>query len=337
MEIKKSVVTRKDVALAAGVSETIVSYVINNTRHVAPEKRKRVLEAIEQLHYKPNTIARTLRGKGSSHILFVAGNLSNEYYGSLVEAIDSVAYDSGFLISLMSYQNTPDFVSRILTRQVDAVIISSIAMSVDSIRRLADAGLAVVLLMSRDYPDLHCENISHIYTGIESGIMRAVRLMYDKGRRNLVHVDRISRNGHFSNRQDLRYRGFCNQMEAYGLPLHKSSFITGCTNYEELFDAVKARIRSGIPVDGFVCRNDLLACTVVSAVQSCGFNVPNDISVTGFDDSRMSRVIQPQLTTLAHDQTGIAAAILETIKHMLNGGMPEDHYFQTTLIERSTT
>ncbi len=336
LRLNENAVTRRDVAAAAGVSETIVSYVINNTRYVAPEKRKRVQEAIERLHYRPNTIARALKGKGSSHILFIVGNVSNEYYGSLMQEIDSVAYDAGFLVSLMGFRNTPDFISRILTRQVDAVVISSSAMREESIQKLADTGLAVVVLMTRDYPDLS-GNVSRIYTGIESGIMRAVRLLYDKGRRNLVHVDRVSLNGHFSNRQDLRYRGFCNQMEACGLPLYASSFITGCAHYDELYDAVCARVRSGAPVDGFVCRNDPLACTVLSAIRACGLDVPGDISVTGFDDSRMSRVIQPRLTTLAHNQPGMAAAILETIKHMLAGGPPEDRYFQTTLIEREST
>ena len=64
MDQKRSPVTRKDIALEAGVSETIVSYVMNNNRYVDKEKRKRVLEAVEKLGYRPNPIARALKGKG---------------------------------------------------------------------------------------------------------------------------------------------------------------------------------------------------------------------------------------------------------------------------------
>ena len=87
--------TRKDVAELAGVSETIVSYVINNNRYVSAEKRKRVLEAVETLHYRPNSIARALKGKGSSHILLIVDNVANEYFGSLIQEIDAIAYDKG--------------------------------------------------------------------------------------------------------------------------------------------------------------------------------------------------------------------------------------------------
>lgn len=336
IHMNKKAVTRRDVAEAAGVSETIVSYVINNTRYVAPEKRKRVLDAIHTLNYRPNSVARALRGKGSNMILFIAGDLSNEYYGSLVREIGSVASNAGFLVSLMDDQSAPQLINTISTYQVDAVVISSAAMDMDSIRKLADAGLPIVLLMTRDYPDFPGK-VSRIYTGIESGIMRAVRLLYEKGRRHLVHVDRVSKNGHFATRRDMRFRGFCNEMEACGLPLLDSSFISGCTTYDEVYDAVCQRIQSGEPIDGFVCRNDPLACTVLSAIRACGLEVPRDISVTGFDNSRMSRVIQPKLTTLAHNQTDMAAAIFQSIKEMLAGEKPQDRYLQTTLIERETT
>ena len=73
-------VTRKDVAREAGVSETIVSYVLNKNRYVKEEKRQRVLEAVEKLQYQPNNIARALHGKGSRQILFIAEELSSCYF-----------------------------------------------------------------------------------------------------------------------------------------------------------------------------------------------------------------------------------------------------------------
>ena len=83
--------TRHDVAVLANVSETIVSYVINKNRYVAAEKRKRVLEAMERLHYRPNSNARALRGKGSGHILFIVDSIENEYFGRMARAMDAIA------------------------------------------------------------------------------------------------------------------------------------------------------------------------------------------------------------------------------------------------------
>lgn len=328
--------TRKDVAQLAGVSETIVSYVINDNRYVSEDKRRRVQAAVAQLNYRPNSIARALKGKGNSHILFIADNIANEYFGRLVREIDAVAYDKGYLVSLMGVRNNHEFISRILSRQVDAVIISSASLEDRYIQELIDAGLPVVLLMTRDYATI-TGNVARIYTGIESGIMAAVRCLVDSGCRHLVHVDRVSASGHFSNRQDLRYRGFCNQMESLGLPLSADSFISHCATYEELHDAVMARIRSGMPVDGFVCRNDHLACTVLSAVQACGKRVPEDITVVGFDNSSMSTAVQPPLTTLELERTQIAAAALELIDGMIHGQTPGECHFVSRLIPRATT
>ncbi len=336
MPRKTSAPTRKDVAELAGVSETIVSYVLNANRYVAADKKKRVLEAVEKLHYRPNSIARALKGKGNSHILFIADNVANDYFGRLLQELDGVAYDRGYLVSLMSTKNDQDFITRILSRQVDAVIISSASLAESYIQQLVDSGLPVVLLMTRDYATVH-GRVARIYTGIESGIMAAVRLLYDSGCRHLVHVDRVSRHAHFSNRQDLRFRGFCNQMETLGLPLTAQSFITGCRDYDELFSAVCARIRSEVPVDGFICRNDGLACTVLNAVLACGKKVPLEIAVIGFDNSDASKVIRPALSTIAMDQKGIAQAAMALIDAMVNGREPEEQHLVTRMVPRDTT
>ena len=91
-------VTRADVAKEAGVSETIVSYVVNNNRYVAKDKRTRVEEAIAKLHYRPNNVARALKGKRSNQLLFIADQITNEYFSRIVSEMDKYAYEAGFLI-----------------------------------------------------------------------------------------------------------------------------------------------------------------------------------------------------------------------------------------------
>ena len=334
MSKKLHVPTRKDVAELAGVSETIVSYVINNNRYVSDEKRQRVLDAVRELHYRPNSIARSLKGKGSSHILFIADKIDNEYFGRIVREIDAVAYDKGYLISLMSVRNNQDFINRILSRQADAVIVSSTGLDDQYIQMLIDAGIPVVLLMTRDYATVTGE-VSRIYTGNESGIMNAVHYMYDKGARHLVYVDRISQHGHFSNRSDMRYRGFCNQMEALCLP--SDAIITHKTSYEEVYDAVCELIRGGSPADGFICRNDQMASIVVQAVTDCGKRVPDDISVIGFDNSSICTILQPQLSSIDMERSAIASAAIELIDSMIAGNGADERHFITRLVLRGTT
>lgn len=328
--------TRKDVAARAGVSETIVSYVINNNRYVAEDKRQRVLEAVRELNYHPNHSARALKGKPSGLIMFIADDIANEHFGLLVSKMDECAYGQGYLISLTGNRNTADFISQIISRQPDGVVISSAAIRREYIQMLVDYGIPVVLVGSRDYDDMD-PRISVVYTGLSEGIRTGVKLLADSGRKHLVHLDRISARGHFSNMQDLRYRGFCEQMLESGLSLSKHSIITGCTCEEELTQAIVDRIHSGIPIDGIVARNDTLASIAITAVQSCGLSIPGDIAVVGFDNSRISKITSPKLTTVEIDRSGVAAAIFNTLYSMINGGPPARLHFNTILIQREST
>ena len=125
MESGRQKVTRKDVAREAGVSETIVSYVLNKNRYVKEEKRQRVLEVVEKLQYHPNNIARALHGKGSLQILFIAEELSSGYFSELVSQMSRDAYRRGYMISLCESQEEDEFVSQILSRQFDGLFVSA--------------------------------------------------------------------------------------------------------------------------------------------------------------------------------------------------------------------
>ena len=132
---KKERVTRADVAELAGVSETIVSYVMNNNRYVAKDKRERVEEAVRLLNYRPNNVARALKGKPSNQILFIADHITNEYFASIVNEMDQYAYDAGYLISLCGNRNTQEFVSQVISRQYDGIIISSGSFQADYVEQ----------------------------------------------------------------------------------------------------------------------------------------------------------------------------------------------------------
>ena len=251
--------TRKDVAELAGVSETIVSYVLNNNRCVAEEKRERVLAAVEQLNYKPNNIALALKGKHTNHILFICDNISNEYFGKITEEMARIAYESGYLISLMGSRNDDSFVSHVCSRVFDGIVISSTSFEEKYVLRLIGTGTPVVLLMNREYTKSIVGRAAQIYTGIHSGIKDCVQLLHDMGRQNIAYIDRVSKKRHFSTMADWRYNGFVTKMQECGYRITADNVIVGYETEEELYDALCSRIRDGLRVDGIVGRNDALA------------------------------------------------------------------------------
>ena len=320
METSRERVTRADVAKAAGVSETIVSYVVNNNRYVAKEKRQRVEEAIRALNYRPNNMARALKGKKSNQILFIADHITNEYFSSIVSAMDQYAYEAGYLISLCANRNTPEFVSQVISRQYDGIIVSSASFPEEYVSQLSQAGIPVVVFRRR----LHLKPMEHA-------------ALMEKGCRNIVYVDRISARGHVSPADDMRFSGFVDEMKESGFSVGPDNIVCGCRSQEELEEELRERFRKGKAADGIFGRNDTLACIAMTTAQQVGLRVPEDIRIIGFDDSSISRLCSPKLSTLGFQQREIAKTAIDMLSQMMNGQQPENVDFDTVLIEREST
>ena len=336
MAENKERVTRADVAKMAGVSETVVSYVINNNRYVAMDKRKRVEEAVRALNYRPNNIARALKGKQSNQILFIADHITNEYFVSIVSEMDKYAYNSGYLISLCANRNTEEFVSQVISRQYDGIIVSSASFPAEYVEQFTQAGIPVVVFRRLRHQKT-IEQVAYLGTGLYTGARSAVSHLIEKGCQNIVYIDRISARGHISPPDDMRFGGFVDEMEANGFLVGPENIICGCRSREELEEDVKRRLRTGSQVDGIFGRNDMIACIAMTAASQIGFKVPEEIKVIGFDDSSISRFCSPKLSTVSLRKAAIAKTAIDMLTQMIGGSQPENVDFDTTLIERDST
>jgi len=334
---RREPVTRKMVAEEAGVSVTIVSYVVNDNRYVNKDKKQRVLDAIKKLGYRPNAIAQTLKSKRSYHILFIADQIDNEHFGKLLFEMDSHLSDKGYLISLAHSQDNDEFITRIISRQFDGVIISSLSMREQHVRAIADAGIPVVLLMNRSYTNLP-ENVGKVFTGLYQGARTCVKHLYDTGCRNILYVDRMSSRGHFSDLSDLRLKGYIDEMASLDLPFDSEKIITGCVNESEVIERITEYIKSGKPVDAIFARNDRLAAVAMHAVKKIGLLIPDEISVIGFDNSTLSHYTTPSLTTVDIDRKGAGQAAVNILQEMIvDSGNSTSVQLETSLILRKST
>ncbi len=300
-------VSRKDVAELAGVTETIVSYVLNNNRCVKKEKREAVLAAVKQLNYKPNRFARALHGMKTRHIMLLIDRIHSEAFGMLISEIERVATIKGFLCSISIISNTEEFVDKIIDWNVDGVVISSISFKNENIQKLIDSNMAVVLLENREYKGVN--GAFKINTGLYEGIRKSVRYMYDTGCRNIVYADRISEQGHFGNMSDFRYKAYCDEVKELGL---KERIVSKCSSADELSQKLMDEMNKE-PFDGVCSRNDEVASVVMSTLQRNGIVIPNQVSVTGMDDTTVSRISYPTLTSSRIPQEKIAELAVDYI------------------------
>lgn len=330
-------VTRKDVAKEAGVTETIVSYVLNNNRYVSSDKRQRVIEAVKKLGYQPNSAARALKGKRLNHIVFIADRIVTEHFSLLLSEMDKRAYDLGYMISLCQNRNTEEFVNSIISRQFDGVIISSISFPKEYIRELIEAKIPVVLLENRDYSDI--EGAGKIDNGLYDGAKDVVRYLASLNRKNVIYIDRFSQKNHYSDMNDMRYRGFVTAMKELHLSDHpETQVISHCKSPEDIAQKVKAYLKVHPEVNAIFGRNDRVACVAMHAAQEIGKKIPEDIAVVGFDNSLLGQYTTPSITSVEIPRDLIAGTAIDMLQRMITKHeVPEKVIYHTSLIEREST
>ena len=250
--------------------------------------------------------------------------------------MDKYAYDSGYLISLCSNRNTPEFISQVISRQFDGIIVSSASFPTEYVEQFSQAGIPVVVFRRWRHQKA-LDHVAYLGTGLYTGAREAVKHLIDRGCRNVVYVDRISAKGHISPPDDMRFSGFVDEMEANGFTVGPDNIICGCRSQEDLAEGVKRRFRTGSRVDGIFGRNDMLACIAMTAAGQIGIQVPGQLKVIGFDDSSISRLITPGLSTIQMRKERIAQAAIDMLTQMIAGRQPENRDFETVLIERDST
>lgn len=326
--------TRADVAARAGVSVTIVSYVMNDNRYVDQDKRERVLKAARELNYTPNNVALALRGKNSGQILFVVDNPANERLGSLVRGMDRYAYEKGAVVTLCVTRNEPEFVRQVIRRRFDGIVVSSLQLDEEYIKEFVQAGIPVVLLLTHEYE--HMPGTARIGTGMKQGARSAVEYLYKKGCRHFLYIDRFSKRNHFSHMSDSRLSGFVEACRELELPW-EDRIITGCSSAEGMQEKIAAFARNA-PVDAVVGRNDQVACYAMQSLMAIGRRVPEDVRVIGCDDSSICNLVTPSLSSIHLEDDEICREAIRQLYRLRDGEVITDtSHFGIKIIEREST
>lgn len=293
-------------------------------------------QAIKELHYRPNNVARALKGKRSNQLLFIADQITNEYFSRIVSEMDKYAYDAGFLISLCANRNTPEFVSQVISRQYDGIIISSTSIPMEYVTHFSNAGIPVLLFEHRKHENLP-ERVATLASGLYTGARTGVNHLIGRGRKHIIYIDRISLRGNVSGPTDLRLNGYLDEMKSHGLDAGSHTIIAGCHTEEELAETVIRYIGEHQAVDGMIGRNDMVACIAMQAAcrQAGGFRKRSGWS--GLTIPVSAGFVPRGMTTLEMQREEISRTVIEMMLQMMSGKIPEHAAFETKLIVREST
>jgi DNA-binding LacI/PurR family transcriptional regulator len=305
-----------DVAALSGVSKSTVSNVLRGAGRVSEGTRARVLESMEALGYRPNSLARDLVRRRSRTIGVVLGDLANTFYADLVKLLELRISEAAYTTIVCNTDGRGELerarVEMLLERAVSGVVMLQFSGDGAALDELAAAGVPVVVVSCWE------ERADCVAVDDRAGMAAAVEHLYALGHRRIAHVT-----GELveESTRAARYAGYEAAMRAHGLA---------------------PALLEGEPGDGFTAyaaANDVIAVRLIDALEAAGWRVPADVSVVGFDGTDLGAHPRIGLTTVAQPRAELIARGLELLRDRLagRGDGPRGVRLRGELIVRAST
>jgi DNA-binding LacI/PurR family transcriptional regulator len=310
--------TMSDVAARAGVSKTTVSHVINNTRFVEEETKRRVLQAIAELGYRPSAVARSLTTNRTETVGVIVSDSSNYFFADLLRGIEDVLRPENYALLVC---NTTEILEReahyldILMRQrVDGIIAAATSRRWDELTEVEIQHIPVVFV------DRVFEGLDGPFVGVHNkrGAYLGTSHMIDCGHR------RIGILAGFQRLSTMRERlvGFRQALQERDIPLPEEWVITSSLSTEGGREAMRQMLTLPECPTAVFISNNLLSLGALLVIRELGLRCPEDIAIVGFDDHPWAAVSDPPLTVVRQPAQQVGQAAAEMLLVLINGEQP---------------
>lgn len=309
--------TINDVAKKAGVSITTVSHVINKTRYVSKELREKVNRAIIEVGYTPNQLARSLRSGVSTTLGLMIPDNSNPYFAEIAKTIEAIGFEFGYSVILCNsagdLKKEKAYIETLLSHMIDGIIFIAVNSKLENLMKIKEQGIPFVLV-DRNIPEFDGDVV---LVNNEIGGYLATKHLIDLGHRKIACICGPS---DVTPSAD-RVKGYARALKEAGLPFIDQYVVAGDFEYQSGEVAFEKLSKlNDRPTAIFVC-NDMMAIGVLRRAKSMNINIPEDISVVGFDNIHFSSAVSPSLTTVSQPTQEISEqAVNILIKKIQKGG-----------------
>lgn len=307
-------ITIKDVARLAEVSISTVSRVINDSKPVSPEVRKRVLKVIEETGYKPNDVARSLVTRRSYLIGVIVNNLAQSYVADIVRGIEEIGKMYGYdilLCSSYSSKETQEKYLQLLDRkQAEGLFLVGNKFE-DEIIELAKGLNKPCIYFTRD---VH-ENMNYISIDCNAAIYEMTNYLIKEGHKKIAYIS------DFEDRTSVendKITGYQKAIEDNGLQYSKI-YVVGGNKNSRAYELGKSIVNEASKFTAVVCSNDEIAIGILNSFFDNGIKIPEDVSVVGFGNIREGKFIRPELTTIGEPYYDVGAVGMRMLIKMIKG------------------
>ncbi len=317
----KAKVTIYDVAARAGVAISTVSRVLNDSSDVSDQTRERVWEAIEELKFRPDRVARTLAQKRTRSIAIAIPTFTTPFHNELLKGVRSKLHNREsdlLLFDLGSVQPEETLLNFLKRGTVDGLLLAGVPVD----KRLTvelKAFQAPVVLVGNHHTDFDC-----FYWDNDTGAKNAVDHLIERGHRNIGLI-RAYTDGYL---QTKRIEGYKDALEEAHLPIHEHHIQSGETekhagfSEEHGYEAMKKLLAAAPEVTAVFASSDVQAIGAWKAIRDAGKRVPQDIALVGYDDIKTSEYLG--LSSVDQDMEGVGKMAIEQLLKRIEQGNLED-------------
>ncbi|MFF2589478.1 LacI family DNA-binding transcriptional regulator [Peribacillus butanolivorans] len=306
--------TMKDIAKKANVALSTVSAVINQSAYVSPELTKRIKQVIEELNYKPNAVARSLKKKSTNTIGIIVTDILNPYYPAMIKGMDDIAIHNNFNVILCNTSNEHTrfltYLELMVEKQVDGLLLANVSNSED-LKEVEKTGLKYVLVNRK--PPSYDKNFVGINNQLTSEL--AVNHLAEQGYKRIAY---FAGDPEVSTARE-RKAGYFIGMSQNGLEADPALIFDGDYSSESGYANVKKMLNKVKQLPEAICAaSDLVAFGVIKGLKDSGIRVPEDIAVMGNDNNSFSENFIVPLSTVDHPTYEMGRLSTEFLLEMIN-------------------
>lgn len=329
-------VSIKTVAERAGVSTATVSYVLSARREVAPSTRRRVEQAISELGYRPNHVARSMRTQRTYTMALIVPTILNPYYPVVARGLQDVLEPAGYhgIISCTDGEldNEQRLIDQMVSRRVDGIGFSSYYRHRQSVQSALDADIPVVLLGTHS-PEYGADAVGQDDIG---GGRRAAQHLLEQGRQRIAFITGPEGEGPAAD----RVLGYQSALHNSGLDTPNEYVVRTEFSRPGGADGMRRLLAVEPRPDAVICTNDIVAIGAIDTLREAGLRIPEDIAVVGFDDIEAASLVSPSLTTIANPARQVGQAVGRLLLQRIQETEPQPPQaiaFATHLIKRQSS
>ena len=308
-------ITIYDVAREANVSMATVSRVVNGNPNVKPATRKKVNEVIERLGYRPNAVARGLASKKTTTVGVIIPDISSMFYAELARGIEDIATMYKYNIILSNSDANEDkemhLIETMLGKQVDGLIFMSSNITEEHIREFKKSPVPIVLAGTiEDSAQIPSVNIDY-----EQAVKDAVASLADRGHKHIAMVSGSLQNAIIKTKMVPGYR---KALEAANIPYNEEYLVETDMTYDDGIEALNQLMDLDNKPTAIFVNSDEAALGIIHAAQDRGISIPEELEVISSDNTRLSLMVRPRLTTVVQPLYDIGAVSMRLLTKLMN-------------------